>query len=81
MPPKTTKAPRARASARLVAAQRVGRVDPDADHVAGVDGATIEVFQRLVDDVGACRSVRCRGREHDSQRGVMTAVPNESHWD
>ena len=71
--------PRSRAElADLVAAQRVARVDADADDVAGamIDG--IERLERLVGDDRIAESRGRRPASTYSQRGVMTPMPNDT---
>ncbi len=81
MPPKTTVAPASRAMLPdLVAAQRVARVDADADDVAGGDDRRVERFERFVGDdadrrtragCGLCQHVQPAGRDDaDAKRHV-----------
>ena len=46
------RAARAHGRANLIAAQRISRVDPNPDDVAGVDGVELERLERFIDDPG-----------------------------
>ena len=57
-------------SADLVAAKRVARVDPDADHVALLHVRDVEGFQGFVGNLRlAVGSRRCRGEDEQPARG------------
>ena len=60
----------------LMAAQRIGGVDADADDVAGLDGLGYNGFQRLVNDqrIAILRGVAAASTY--SHRGVITPIPN-----
>ena len=64
----------ARDPADLVAAQRVARMDADADDVARRDGRRVELLERFVDDERVAEIGRRRRREH-----VEPAGRNDGH--
>ena len=54
----------ARLAADFISAQRVERVDADADDIAGCDGVEVDRIERLVDDARIAVLARRRRGEH-----------------
>jgi hypothetical protein len=52
-------------SSQVISAERVGRVDADADHIAWSDGVRIERLERLVDDRWRAVAGGCCRRQHE----------------
>ena len=62
----------ARRASDFVAAQRVQRVDADADHVARGDRRHVDLLERLVDDLRIAVVTRRRRRQHVEPTGRNT---------
>ena len=68
----------ARQPADLVAAQRVAGVDADADDVARRELRGVDGVERFVHEVRIAPPSPVAAASTYSQRGVMTATPNET---
>jgi hypothetical protein len=78
----------ARGAADLHTAQRIARVDADADDVAGLNGIEVHLLQRFVRNNGVAAAKRCGARENikpargdypDSERGVAGVNQMNAH--
>ena len=67
----------ARSAADFVAAERIAGVNANADDIALMDRGGIQQGQCFVHQDGIAKRLR-GGAGKYSQRGVMTAVPNET---
>jgi hypothetical protein len=76
----------ARQTPYLVSAQRIARVNPDSDHVPGLDRQRIEHFERLVTDDrvselgggGASENVQPPRGDNANAKGQMAGI-NQMH--